>query len=144
MPLLFQNELEGLMFLSKTELKDSVNWEDRDLLKVALPLVITSASFTILHYCDRVFLARYSPVALQAAVPAGIVADLARCGWRFLADSRREVERREAFRRVGQAPGQQMGVYLPAVVPTLPAFDDTDRILRWSFRDSRAQGSVMH
>jgi len=34
-PLLFQNELEGVLFLSKTELKHSVNWEDRDLLKTA-------------------------------------------------------------------------------------------------------------
>lgn len=34
-PLFFQNELEGILFLSKTELKSSLNWEDRDLLKTA-------------------------------------------------------------------------------------------------------------
>lgn len=32
-PLMFQDELEGLLILARTDLKDSVNWEDRDLLK---------------------------------------------------------------------------------------------------------------
>lgn len=34
-PLFFQNELEAILILAKTDLKDSVNWEDRDLLKTA-------------------------------------------------------------------------------------------------------------
>ncbi|WOJ98269.1 PEP-CTERM system histidine kinase PrsK [Congregibacter brevis] len=34
-PLFFQEELEALLFLTRTDLKDSVNWEDRDLLKTA-------------------------------------------------------------------------------------------------------------
>ncbi len=46
----------------------------RELLKVALPLIITSASFTMLHFCDRMFLSWYSPVSIQAVVPAGILA----------------------------------------------------------------------
>ena len=45
-----------------------------NLLRVALPLVITSASFTVLHFCDRMFLSWYSPVSIQAVVPAGILA----------------------------------------------------------------------
>lgn len=43
------------------------------LFSVALPLIITSASFTMLHFCDRMFLSWYSPQALQAVVPAGIL-----------------------------------------------------------------------
>ena len=46
----------------------------RELLQVALPLIITSASFTMLHFCDRMFLSWYSPVSIQAVVPAGILA----------------------------------------------------------------------
>lgn len=46
----------------------------RDLFRVALPLVITSASFTVLNFCDRMFLSWYSPVSIQAVVPAGILA----------------------------------------------------------------------
>jgi len=46
----------------------------RELLHVALPLIITSASFTMLHFCDRMFLSWYSPVSIQAVVPAGILA----------------------------------------------------------------------
>ncbi|MDP5052667.1 MAG: PEP-CTERM system histidine kinase PrsK, partial [Congregibacter sp.] len=34
-PLFFQDSLEGLLMLTRTDLKDSVNWEDRDLLKTA-------------------------------------------------------------------------------------------------------------
>lgn len=34
-PLLFKDELEGLLFLARTDLKTGVNWEDRDLLKTA-------------------------------------------------------------------------------------------------------------
>lgn len=34
-PLFFQDTLEGLLVLSRTDVKDSVNWEDRDLLKTA-------------------------------------------------------------------------------------------------------------
>ncbi|MBL7016059.1 MAG: MATE family efflux transporter [Kiritimatiellales bacterium] len=45
----------------------------RKLLQVALPLIITSASFTMLHFCDRMFLSWYSPVSIQAVVPAGIL-----------------------------------------------------------------------
>ncbi|MEO1080714.1 MAG: XrtA/PEP-CTERM system histidine kinase PrsK [Pseudomonadota bacterium] len=34
-PLIFQDQLEGLLFLARTDLKHTVNWEDRDLLKTA-------------------------------------------------------------------------------------------------------------
>ncbi len=46
----------------------------RELFRIALPLIITSASFTMLHFCDRMFLSWHSPVAIQAVVPAGILA----------------------------------------------------------------------
>jgi hypothetical protein len=44
--------------------------------------------------------------------------------------------------QLGQAAGQLMGVYLPAVVPEMPEFDDGTPNLRWSFADSRAQGQA--
>ena len=44
--------------------------------------------------------------------------------------------------QLGEAAGQLLGVHMPAVVPELPRFDDTDRILRWRFENSRAQGTV--
>jgi len=45
----------------------------RELFRIAVPLIITSASFTLLHFCDRMFLSWYNPVSLQAVVPAGIL-----------------------------------------------------------------------
>jgi putative PEP-CTERM system histidine kinase len=34
-PLMFQDGLEGMLFLARTDIKTSVNWEDRDLLRTA-------------------------------------------------------------------------------------------------------------
>lgn len=53
----------------------------RALLRIAVPLIITSAAFTVQNFCDRMFLAWYSPAALQAAVPAGILFFTLTCGF---------------------------------------------------------------
>ncbi len=45
----------------------------RELLRIAYPLVVSMASFTLMQFADRVFLARYSAAAIQAALPAGIL-----------------------------------------------------------------------
>ncbi len=42
--------------------------------------------------------------------------------------------------QLGQLAGQLFGVYLKAVVPKVPEFDDSERALEWSFEDCRAQG----
>ena len=44
--------------------------------------------------------------------------------------------------QLGEAPGQVMGVYMSQVVPEVPEFEDAERILRWRFGSSRAQGTV--
>lgn len=53
----------------------------REILRIAVPLIITSAFFTVQNFCDRMFLAWYSPAALQAAVPAGILFFTLVCGF---------------------------------------------------------------
>jgi len=45
----------------------------RQLLVVAIPLILSMGSFSILIFVDRVFLARYSADALAAAQPAGML-----------------------------------------------------------------------
>ena len=44
--------------------------------------------------------------------------------------------------QLGQSAGQLCGVYLPAVVPEVPEFDDRNPRLEWNFSLSSAQGSV--
>jgi hypothetical protein len=44
--------------------------------------------------------------------------------------------------QLGRAAGQLMGIYLPAVVPEMPEFDDGEPNLRWRLSDSRAQGQA--
>ena len=44
-----------------------------ELLQVAYPLILSTASHTIMQFINRVFLAHYSPDALAACVPAGML-----------------------------------------------------------------------
>ena len=45
----------------------------KEVLKIAYPLIISTGSFTIMQFCDRMFLAWHSAVSIQAALPAGIL-----------------------------------------------------------------------
>lgn len=44
-----------------------------ELLKVAYPMILSTASTTVMQFINRVFLAHYSPDALAACVPAGLL-----------------------------------------------------------------------
>lgn len=57
------------------------------------------------------------------------------------ASAREEVPIQAMF-QLGQATGQMLGLYLPNLTPSVPDFDDSDRVLRWRFTDSRAHGSI--
>lgn len=46
----------------------------REALAIALPLVISNSAHMVMIFCDRMFLANYSDLAIQAAVPAGNLA----------------------------------------------------------------------
>jgi len=46
----------------------------REILLLAYPLVLSTASMTVMHFVDRMFLSWYSQAALAAATPAGITA----------------------------------------------------------------------
>lgn len=46
----------------------------REVLRMAYPLVISTGSFSLMQFVDRVFLAQYSSVSIQAALPAGLLA----------------------------------------------------------------------
>jgi multidrug resistance protein, MATE family len=43
------------------------------VVRLALPLVLSTASWTLMHFVDRVFLTRYSTAAIAAAMPAGVL-----------------------------------------------------------------------
>jgi MATE family multidrug resistance protein len=45
----------------------------RHLLAMALPLVISSTSWTVMNFTDRMFLMWYDPACVAAALPAGMV-----------------------------------------------------------------------
>jgi len=45
----------------------------KELLVIAIPLIISTGSWSLQHFIDRMFLTWYSPEAIAAAFPAGIL-----------------------------------------------------------------------
>lgn len=60
----------------------TVKGGSREVLGIAWPLIITTASYSVMQFFDRVFLANYSGDALRAVVPASILAFTFICGFR--------------------------------------------------------------
>ncbi len=44
--------------------------------------------------------------------------------------------------QLGEQANQLVGAYMPAMVPEVPEFDDSETRLQWKFSNSRAQGTV--
>ncbi|MCP4714751.1 MAG: MATE family efflux transporter [Deltaproteobacteria bacterium] len=57
----------------------------REVMRIAWPLIVSTGSFTLMMFCDRMFLAWHSVVAIQAALPAGIIAFTLSCGFMAVA-----------------------------------------------------------
>ncbi len=55
-----------------------------EMWRIAAPLILSMGSYTIMQFCDRIFLSRYSSVAIQAALPAGILAHTLVCFFQSL------------------------------------------------------------
>ncbi len=55
----------------------AVRWRSeagyREVLVVAFPLILSTASWSVQHFVDRMFLTWYSPEAVAASMPAGIL-----------------------------------------------------------------------
>lgn len=45
----------------------------RDILAISLPLIMSTVSYTVMQFCDRMFLSWDSNEALAAALPAGVL-----------------------------------------------------------------------
>ena len=46
----------------------------REVWRIAAPIVVSTASFTLMRFADRVFLSHYDEVSLGASISAGILA----------------------------------------------------------------------
>lgn len=45
----------------------------REVLKIAIPLILSTGSWSLQHFIDRMFLTWYSPEAIAASLPAGLL-----------------------------------------------------------------------
>jgi len=61
--------------INKIEIRKKKN-RYYDVIRVCLPLVMSTAAVTVMEFTDRVFLSNYSLDAISAATPVGIVAFL--------------------------------------------------------------------
>jgi hypothetical protein len=43
--------------------------------------------------------------------------------------------------QLGEQTNQLFGAYMPAMVPAVPQYDDSETRLQWKFQNSRAQGT---
>ncbi len=66
-------------------LRNLLSGNYREVARVALPLIVGMGVFTVMQFCDRLFLARHSGIAIQAALPAGILSFTFICGFQALA-----------------------------------------------------------
>ncbi len=57
----------------------------REVLRLAYPLIISTGSFSLMQFVDRVFLAQHSTVSIQAALPAGLLSFTMICMFMALA-----------------------------------------------------------
>lgn len=44
--------------------------------------------------------------------------------------------------QLGASAGQLCGAYMPAMIPMVPEFDDSETRLQWKFQNNRAQGTM--
>ncbi len=46
----------------------------RDVVRIALPLMISTFSYSVMQFCDRIFLTWWSPTSVAASLPASVMA----------------------------------------------------------------------
>ena len=44
--------------------------------------------------------------------------------------------------QLGQQQGQLMGIFMPAMTPEIPNFNDSETRLQWEFKNNKAQGTA--
>ncbi|MFH0976812.1 MAG: MATE family efflux transporter [Spirochaetota bacterium] len=62
-----------IWFIEKLKGRWSEEAGYRDFLKLAFPLILSTGTWTIQHFVNRVFLTWYSPTAIAASMPAGML-----------------------------------------------------------------------
>ena len=66
----------------ETEARPFGGW--RELMGIAWPLIVNSASFAVLNFSDRLFLSNYGDAEFRASLPAGILFFTLVCGFMAL------------------------------------------------------------
>jgi len=66
-----------------TESRPFGGW--RELMQIAWPLIISSGTFAVLNFCDRLFLSWYGEAEFRASLPSGILFFTLVCGFMALA-----------------------------------------------------------
>lgn len=107
-----------------------------EVLQVAWPLIVSTGSFTVMQFVDRVFLARYSAISIQAALPGGILSFTLICGFMALAGYANTfvAQFHGAGDKIGCSRATAQGIWMALLTwPLLLLLIPVGRaILRWS------------
>jgi MATE family multidrug resistance protein len=116
------------------------NWWSRrcgahEVLCLALPLVISTISWTIMNFVDRMFLLWYSMPAMAAAMPGGMVYFTLVClplgvvmyGNTFVA----QYSGSNRPERIGPAVGQAVRIAIFSIIPALLIVPFADEVFNW-------------
>jgi len=108
----------------------------REVLVVSLPLVVSTVSWTIMNFVDRMFLLWHSMPAMAAAMPGGLVYFTLVClplgvtlyGNTFVA----QYYGAKRPERIGPVVGQAIRIGIYSIVPILLVVPFADDLFRWA------------
>ncbi|MBW2409719.1 MAG: MATE family efflux transporter, partial [Deltaproteobacteria bacterium] len=117
----------------------------RQVLAIAIPLILSTASWSIQHFVDRMFLTWYAPEAIAAAMPAGMVyfsvvsIFMGTAGYAstFVA----QYYGAEQFHRIGPALWQGVWISMLAGVVLICMIPFAEDIFQWVGHDEAVQRS---
>ena len=104
----------------------------REVMVIALPLILSTGSWSLQHFVDRMFLTWYSPEAIAASMPAGLL------NWTILSlfigtagyanTFVAQYYGAKQFERVGPAVWQAIYLLFPAILLAVPVYLVADTI----------------
>lgn len=113
----------------------------KDFLALAIPLIVTTGSFILQAFVDRIFLPRYSSDAIAASVPSGLISfsltslfiGLASYVGTFVA----QFYGARQFARIGKIVWQGIYTIFPALLLIVPAWIAIPVLIYWTVEKVR-------
>ncbi|MEJ2096824.1 MAG: MATE family efflux transporter [Deltaproteobacteria bacterium] len=115
----------------------------REVLHIAIPLILSTASWSIQHFVDRMFLSWYSPEVIAAAMPAGMlhfsVASIFMGTAGYVSTFVAQYYGARRFSRIGPAIWQGIYISIAGGLVLLCLYPAAEPVFRWIGHDAAVQ-----